>query len=92
MKARNSAMRFASEFVSLVIFVTTFGFSEVLAQAESDELVLEEIIVTSQRREQSLREVPISVTAFTEDSLRNNMIDVTIIASIWSGRAMIGRP
>ena len=37
--------------------------------------VLEEIIVTSQRREQSLREVPISVTVFGEESLRSNMIN-----------------
>ncbi len=44
-------------------------------QATSGEAVaLEEIVVTSQRREQSLRDVPISVTAFTEQMLRDNMI------------------
>jgi len=41
---------------------------------EGEAGVLEEVIVTSQRREQSLREVPISVTAFTSEMLRNNMI------------------
>ena len=33
--------------------------------------VLEEIVVTAQRREQSLQEVPVSVTAFTRDTLDN---------------------
>ena len=34
-----------------------------------DEMVLEEIIVTAQRREQSLQEVPVAVTAFTGEAL-----------------------
>ena len=33
--------------------------------------VLEEIVVTAQRREQSLQDVPVSVTAFTGDTLEN---------------------
>ena len=39
-----------------------------LAQ-EQDEGALEEIIVTAQRREQSLQEVPVSITAFTGEQL-----------------------
>ena len=40
--------------------------------------VLEEIIVTSQRREQSLQEVPIAVSAFTGDELaRQNITNAT---------------
>lgn len=35
-----------------------------------DEGFLEEVVVTAQRREQSLQEVPVSVTAFTGDLLR----------------------
>jgi len=42
---------------------------------------LEEIIVTAQRREQSLQETPVSVTAFTqkamEERLITNMVDLT---------------
>ncbi len=34
-----------------------------------DDMVLEEIIVTAQRREQSLQEVPVAVTAFTGEAL-----------------------
>ena len=37
------------------------------AYAQSEQLVLEEVIVTAQKREQSLQDVPISVTAFTAD-------------------------
>jgi outer membrane receptor protein involved in Fe transport len=36
----------------------------VLAQSGSDDLVLEEIIITATKREQSLQDVPIAVTAF----------------------------
>ena len=39
-----------------------------LAMAQ-DDMVLEEIIVTAQRREQSLQEVPVAVTAFTGEAL-----------------------
>ena len=52
---------------SLVI-VQLAGFQSIaIAQ---DAILLEEIVVTSQRREQSLQEVPISITAFTGDVLQ----------------------
>jgi iron complex outermembrane receptor protein len=41
------------------------------AQAQSDESrVLEEIVVTAQKREQSLQSVPISITALTDEDMR----------------------
>ncbi len=40
-----------------------------MAMAQDDGMVLEEIIVTAQRREQSLQEVPVAVTAFTGEAL-----------------------
>lgn len=40
-----------------------------MAIAQDDGMVLEEIIVTAQRREQSLQEVPVAVTAFTGEAL-----------------------
>lgn len=47
------------------------------AQAD-DAFLLEEIVVTAQRRVQSLREVPISITAFSADAIeRNNIKDLT---------------
>ena len=51
----------------------TVGFLAILMVAPvalaQDEMVLEEIIVTAQRREQSLQEVPVAVTAFTGEAL-----------------------
>ncbi|NQV65175.1 MAG: TonB-dependent receptor, partial [SAR86 cluster bacterium] len=38
------------------------------------ETALEEIVVTAQRREQSLQEVPVSVTAFTGDAIERRNI------------------
>jgi len=61
--------------VAFLASIFAVGANAQNAPDTSDIGVLEEIIVTSQRREQSLRAVPISVTAFTEESLRNNMID-----------------
>jgi len=40
------------------------------ALAQDDEGGLEEIVVTSQRREQALQDTPISVTAFTPERIR----------------------
>ena len=42
--------------------------SEVFAQ-ETNEIILEEVIVTAQRREQSLQEVPIAVTALSRGQM-----------------------
>lgn len=47
------------------------GVPAALAQ---NKAVLEEIIVTAQRREQSIQEVPVAVTAFTGDALESSNI------------------
>jgi iron complex outermembrane receptor protein len=41
-------------------------------QGESEDLVIEEITVTAQKREQSLMEVPISITAFTGEDIQES--------------------
>jgi len=41
--------------------------------AAQEELTIEEVIVTAQRREQNLQEVPISISAFTADAIEKNM-------------------
>ena len=49
-----------------------------LQAADTSASVLEEVIVTAQRREQSIKDVPISITAFGEDIIsQNNMKGAT---------------
>lgn len=53
-----------------------FGLMNSAAVAQSDDLALEEIFVTAQRRVQTLFEVPVSITAFTADMIqRANMTE-----------------
>ncbi len=54
--------RFFASFLALSLIAP-------IAAAQEDEMMLEEIIVTAQRREQSLQEVPVAVTAFTGQAL-----------------------
>jgi iron complex outermembrane receptor protein len=50
------------------------GPGPALAQEHKDGgLAIEEIIVTAQRREQSLQDVPIAISAFTSDAIEKNM-------------------
>ncbi|MDH3547546.1 MAG: TonB-dependent receptor plug domain-containing protein, partial [Gammaproteobacteria bacterium] len=52
-------------------FVTTvFVFPTALRAQQQDTLALEEIVVTAQRRAQSLQEVPIAIEVFTGNELR----------------------
>ena len=53
------------------------------AENENDSSALEEVIVTATRREESLMEVPIAVTAITGDELQNfGVLDITYIAQM----------
>jgi iron complex outermembrane recepter protein len=58
--------------ISLRHFVTAIALSAAAVPAAAQQgSALEEIVVTAQRREQSLQEVPVSVTAFTGETLEN---------------------
>ena len=59
---------------SFLILITS-SFSTNIIAAESDTAVLEEIVVTSQRTEQSLQDVPIAVTALTPQMLEDQQIE-----------------
>jgi outer membrane receptor protein involved in Fe transport len=48
------------------------GLACLLALPASAQIVIEEIVVTSQKREQSLQEVPIAVSAFDAETLRRS--------------------
>ena len=47
---------------------------QALAQDAEENIGLEEIIVTAQKREQSVQDVPIAVTAVTQETLKANRI------------------
>ena len=80
-------------FAGTALFAVTA--SAALAQeAESGEGGLAEIVVTAQKREQSLQDVPIAVTALTADTLTANRIntvgDLTGLAPGLTVRAAAG--
>ncbi len=64
--------------VSLSLFATPAAAqSSAGAQDDADSVGIEEIVVTAQRREQLLRDVPISMTIFSADDIvRNNLSDI----------------
>ncbi len=54
-----------------------------LAQEGGGRLALEEVIVTAQKREQSLQEVPVAVTALTQEALEvNSIMDVNDLSGL----------
>ena len=68
---KSSKLAFPLAVISAAIFQATHGIAQEAA-------ALEEILVTAQRREQNLQEVPISVSAFTGDSLEQRNIKSAI--------------
>ncbi len=68
MKSINKAA-FVNVFLTIVYFTQPFGI--VWAQGSgSPSAVLEEIIVTARKREESLMDTPIAITAFQDEELR----------------------
>ena len=74
---RNSALLFA-----LPLWIGAPAIA--LAEVESSDRVLEEIVVTAQKREQSIQDVPIAITAMDgallENNGANNLTDLNGIA------------
>lgn len=58
-----------------VIAASLLPVSMVSVPATAEQLALEEIVVSAQRREQSLQEVPISITAFSSSDVETLRID-----------------
>lgn len=59
---------------SLAVVLLASAISSVI-NVEAQGLSIEEVVVTAQRREQSLQDVPMSVSAFTETSLKASGIN-----------------
>ncbi|MDE0952935.1 MAG: hypothetical protein OSA45_16900, partial [Halioglobus sp.] len=64
--------------LSAALAVTSVGFIPTVALAQA---VLEEVVVTARKREESLQETPVAVSAFTGQSLEElgltNISDLT---------------
>ena len=58
-----------SVLTSAIFLAGTAGSHLTLAQSSTTSLMLEEVLVTAQKREESLQEVPISITALSESDL-----------------------
>jgi len=52
--------------------LVVLGCAQSMAQAVGEQLV--EVVVTAQRREEKLQDVPIAVTAFSSETLRNRAL------------------
>ncbi len=67
-----------------VAFPAAFGFASTAAAAAAEGgATLDEVVVTAQKREQSLQDVPISVTAITPDAIKSNRVtNVTDLNSL----------
>jgi iron complex outermembrane receptor protein len=67
--------KFVSRLLASSAIVATGGVaSTAFAQAADDSSGIQEIIVTAQKREQSIQDVPVAVTALSQDSLEANRI------------------
>ena len=75
----NYSMRWTGSVVSLGILLVTAVLPPG-AVAEETRAVIEEIVVTAQKREQSQQDVPISIAAFTGE-----MVERVIVKSgVWA--------
>ena len=61
--------------VSVSVLAIVWGAPGLVLAAEADAPVLEELVVTAQKREESLQKVPIAVSAFNQDALKAQRID-----------------
>ena len=66
--ASNSTKKFALSAVAAAMFTPTLVSAQE-SSSESGGFILDEIIVTAQKREQSLQEVPLAVTVLREDQI-----------------------
>ena len=64
----------SSRLLASILFISGLG-SMTPSPVAAQEAMLEEVIVTARRREESLQETPVAVTAFGEDELRAAQIN-----------------
>ena len=72
-KNGGDAMKMATR---TLVFVTALSLLPVAtATAQEGAFVIEEIVVTARKRNENLRDVPIAITAFTEETIRRAGIE-----------------
>lgn len=74
---------FKKRSIHLAVFasVSIGAFHSIPTLAPSQELKLEEVVVTARRRAESLQDVPVAVTAFTAAEIsRRGITDITELA------------
>ena len=68
--------RIFSKYIPSMLLSSTLALGVFSPQFSiAEEMVIEEIIVTAQKREQSIQDVPISISAFNEEFLNNAGVD-----------------
>ena len=70
-KSHNSRRKYAPYIIGSAISAS-FGMAASVVHAETK--ALEEVIVTAQKREQSVQEVPVAMTALTQEALATNRV------------------
>lgn len=69
--------------LSVVLLLPTVSFAQSGSEEEGSSSMIEEIIVTATRREESLMDVPIAVTAITGDDLQDfGVLDLTYVSQM----------
>ncbi|WP_084324437.1 TonB-dependent receptor [Hyphomonas polymorpha] len=71
---KNSGTRIALTLALLVPAIAAPAFGQEAAEIDA-EVTYETVVVTAQRREQSLQDVPVAVSAFTAEQLKNSSIE-----------------
>ena len=75
MKIAHSLPIFSVSFIFKTILSLTFALFIMKVEAQDEVIELEELVVTAQKREQAIQEVPITITAYDSDFLDNTSIE-----------------
>lgn len=70
-----ASIRTVDALTALAVLAAVTAGAPRTAMAQEDAGIMQEIIVTSQRREEPLQEVPLAVTAFNSDQLERLQVD-----------------
>jgi len=81
-----------------ILILTTFLVLETQSTFAQQSKVLEEVIVTAQKKEQSLQDVPITVSALSGEDIKNlsletgRQLETHTPGLVWAGTNHIGKP